>query len=130
MKPMYPKPSNSPDHHAAHSDSTELDDMGLIAFLKQHEPIAPLANPDLEDSILQAVKTHQAESRQQRSRLKQGLRWGIVSAIAASCITTWAYTQRQTQIAQETDPKQLVQLQAFMERSWDGVYAADEDGID
>jgi hypothetical protein len=115
------------------SDSTSSDDLAspedarLVAFFKQHPLSTPPATPDLEDAILQDIHQLQAHTRKSKSKV----RWLVAgAAIAATSLTTWAIAQQQTQIAQDMNDQQLVQLQAFIEQSWDGVYTSDEEWVD
>jgi hypothetical protein len=89
----------------------------LVSFLRQHRPEVPTANPDLENQILQQVKS--------LTRLRERKKWRfwLPSLITAGFLASLAGYL--TLVPRQPSAVELANLEDFIESSWQG--AIDQD---
>ncbi|MEH2302782.1 MAG: hypothetical protein V7K88_28355 [Nostoc sp.] len=90
------------------------DDPDLINFLCQHRPEVPPASPDLEQQILQQVKTWHQPPLRHYSRPRLVLP-ALVTGLVAAIVGYRAF------IPAQPSPAELATLQNFIESNWQGT---------
>ncbi|NMG57132.1 hypothetical protein E1H12_01010 [Geitlerinema sp. P-1104] len=88
------------------------DDRQVIAFLRQHRPLPPPAAANLENQLLEQIRT---EETLKQLKWRQRRRWG--GAIAAALIPL-AWFAHRSLLPPQASQAQLVQLETFLEDSW------------
>jgi hypothetical protein len=123
---------------------SNFEDQKLVAFLRQHKPIAPPPGIDLEKQILAQIEhvplANQANhlvaatsdrslrkqnQRSQLSKLNKGL-WLLPAAIAISAGVFWA-NHRQPQFA--LSEAERLEIEAAMISSWSGSIDRDVETV-
>ncbi|MEH2466186.1 hypothetical protein [Nostoc sp.] len=89
------------------------DDSDLINFLCQHCPEVPPASPDLEQQILQHLKTSPQAPLRHYSRLR------LVLPVAAGLVA--AIVGYRAFIPAQPSPAELATLETFIESNWQGT---------
>lgn len=107
------------------------DDKPLTEFLKQHRPVVPPAEVDLEDRILATIAAnispeefvrrdrHLSSSTSQRRKA-----WVIPTALAAGVVAT-VIGYRTFSPAPQPTPTEVAELEAFIESSWSTTVTSD-----
>ncbi|MCW5315111.1 hypothetical protein GTQ43_15220 [Nostoc sp. KVJ3] len=90
------------------------DNRNLINFLSQHCPEVPPASPDLEQQILQQVKTWPQSPVRHYSRPRL-----VLPALAAGLVA--AIVGYRAFIPAQPSPAELATLQNFIESNWQGT---------
>jgi len=109
------------------------DDRKLVAFLKQHRPQVPPADPALESRLFDAIEALPTQEnlvpdRRSQLRARRSLIWLIPPTLAASLVAT-VIGYRMLAPAKPS-AAELANLQAFMESNWRGTISSssvDED---
>ncbi|OLP17671.1 hypothetical protein BST81_15235 [Leptolyngbya sp. 'hensonii'] len=109
-------------------------DQRLTAFLRQHRPDVPPGAPDLEDRIMAALEAppHRSGTVALLERPPKGPRsvqrprpltrpawWLVPPAIAASLLV--ALITYRTTPPPQPNSEDLTQLEAFLEKNWNGA---------
>ena len=105
------------------------DDSALTHFLRQHRSTPPPASPELEDRILQAIASNSPAKQpgaqviplHQRRRL-----WLVPSTLAAGLLVALVSYQTLPRF-QQTDHKDTVNLETFVENTWDNSLLEEPD---
>jgi hypothetical protein len=87
----------------------------LVKFLRQHRPDIPPASPQLEEQIIASI----AGDRSRAMRYSPRILWLIIPSIAASL--SFAVWGMKTWILSPSPPMDLVQIESFMEYTWNGI---------
>ncbi|MEH2177610.1 hypothetical protein [Nostoc sp.] len=90
------------------------DDSDLINFLRQHRPEVPPAASDLEQQILQQVKTWPLPPLVHYFRLRL-----VLPALAAGLVA--AIVGYRTLMPTQPSPAEIATLQNFIESNWQGT---------
>ncbi len=99
------------------------DDKNLVNFLRQHHPNVPPPSPELEEEILQNVKTLHIRPRPERHHFDF---WLIPPALAAGLVAT--VLSYHAFVPTQPHPTELTNLEAFIESNWHSV--SDNPGLD
>ncbi|MBN3949074.1 MAG: hypothetical protein V7K14_15265 [Nostoc sp.] len=99
------------------------DDADLINFLCQHCPEVPPASPDLEQQILQQVKTWPQPPLRHYSRLRL-----VLPALAAGLVA--AIVGYRALIPAQPSPAELASLETFIESNWQATASSEHLGSD
>ncbi|MHC5613374.1 MAG: hypothetical protein ACYTXA_20850 [Nostoc sp.] len=94
------------------------DDADLINFLCQHSPEVPPASPDLEQQILQQVKTWPQAPLRHYSRLRL-----VLPALAAGLVA--AIVGYRALIPAQSSPAELARLETFIESNWQATASSE-----
>ncbi|MEH2062908.1 MAG: hypothetical protein V7K50_11580 [Nostoc sp.] len=94
------------------------DDHDLISFLSQHCPEVPPASPDLEQQILQQVKTCPQAPLRNYSRLRL-----ILPTLAAGLVA--AIVGYRALIPPQPSPAELASLETFIESNWQATASSE-----
>lgn len=95
------------------------DDLKLTEFLKQHQPVVPAANLDLEDHLMSAI----ASTPQPRlavistSQVQRRIFWTVPSAIAAGLVAM-VVSHRTFAPVSQPSAAEVAELQTFIESTW------------
>ncbi|MEH2057591.1 MAG: hypothetical protein V7K97_15785 [Nostoc sp.] len=100
------------------------DDSDLINFLSQHCPEVPPASPDLEQQILQQVKTWPQAPLRNYSRLRL-----VLPALAAGLVAA-AIVGYRALIPPQPSPAELASLETFIESNWQATASSEHLGSD
>ncbi len=99
------------------------DDADLINFLCQHCPEVPPGSPDLEQQILQQVKTWPQAPLRHYSRLRL-----VLPALAAGLVA--AIVGYRALIPAQPSPAELAELETFIESNWQATASSEHLGSD
>jgi hypothetical protein len=100
------------------------DDHELVAFLKQHRPQAPPANPALESRLMDAIDALPRQDnlvplRRSQPRSRRSLVWFVPPTLAASLVAT--VIGYRILVPAKPSAAELANLQAFIESNWQGT---------
>ncbi len=97
------------------------DDQDFANFLRQHRPVPPPAQPDLEERLMSAIAQVEPDLKVSGKPLLNGYRslWLVPPAIAAGLLSYWA--GERVLLPTKPSSAQLARLEVFMETSWDSV---------
>jgi hypothetical protein len=92
----------------------------LVSFLRQHRPEVPTADPDLENQILQQVKslTRIPERKKRRFWLPALISTGFLATLAGYLIL----------VPRQPSAVELANVEDFIESSWQGAIDQDTGG--
>jgi hypothetical protein len=118
-------------HPRPDSDSTSAEPIDpqaeakLAAFLRQYRTPPPIAAPELEGNIMQAIAQPRRSMRSQSTRRWSRPSWWMPMALAAGLAISWLGYQ--FAIPGQPTTAELAQLESLLEESWDGVHEEPED---
>lgn len=95
------------------------EDRELVDFLQRYQPLPPPPAANLEVRILTALSPQHTPVQNKRS--PWSFLWMVPSAIALGIVVTWSAGQ----LLSPSPPSaaELVELETYVEDSWDGVFS-------
>lgn len=99
------------------------DDLPLTEFLKQHQPVVPSANADLEDHLMSAIASMPQprltviSTKRSTTQIQRRILWTVPSAIAAGLVAMLV-SHRTFAPASQPSAAEVAELQTFIESTW------------
>lgn len=105
------------DPNHLNSESSESDDLNLVAFLKNNRPPVPRPHPQAEERLMQSI----AQLPQPQIRRSTGKRGWLMGAIALSAAILgsilWQLRPQNSGVFAQRE----IELEAFLIESWQGI---------
>ncbi len=114
--------TNQPPLPEVESGSTS--DISLVAFLRQHRPIAPAPANTLETQLMQTIAVQQ--QMQQASRSRQLTR---LVPVAIALIAAIGWVGSRLAAPPTLTPQEIAELESFVETAWTGSADNETDSL-